>query len=698
MNTWEDQIEKKIIQYLKNQKGGAVKQKKIARDLGISTSQYVRFKQLLKKLSIATKIERYRNSFRIPDIAQFVNGVINFSGHGYAFVTTADGQEIFIGAGDTATALPHDTVLVEKFKTRTGPHLAGKVRQIIRRSPEPLLGIIKRTNGIWQAVLQDNAPLVSCRLTEIPLGLKENQLVSLTAIEWENLREQPRGKVKEILGCLADPLDDFIILQKMYNLRKDFPPNVIREVQLIETSLPLKGRLDLRDQEIFTIDPASAKDFDDAVSLSRDEDGNWLLGVHIADVSHYVQPGSLTDKEARQRGTSIYCGEEVIPMLPPLLSENICSLQPGKDKLTFSVLMTLTPDGGLLKAIFQPSVINSKRRFTYEEVQTIIDKKSGPFCDTILAMQALSANLFAKRYAEGSVDFDLPEPIFYLNEFGIPTEIKPSQRLQSHRIIEEFMLLANRCVAEYIAQHRRKENLPFLYRVHERPTDEDIENFYFTLQRLGLKFERIRQFQPKHLQQILESIQELASKNFIEQLALRSMAKAIYSHRPLSHFGLAFRYYTHFTSPIRRYPDLVIHRLLKNYLQMARELDVSYYRRIMPRIARQASENEMRAMEVEREYIKIKQIRFLENKIGRWYEGIITGVAEYGFFVEIKEYLVEGLVHVRTLLDDFYVYDAQNYILKGKRFGRTFRLGDKVKVKLSAVSVRERRIDFEWGE
>jgi ribonuclease R len=688
----------RVVQFLRNQHGAAIKQKRIAKALDIRPGDYTEFKHILKELADQGKIERRRNSYLVPQPKRLVQGQISFANGGFAFVTPVDGSEIYIPEGCTGTALPGDRVEVEVLSQKSGPRTEGIVRQVLHRSNTTLMGMVKKQNGRLMVSLKQSGPLVNFFLTDIPTGLRAQQLVLITDIEWTNPREVPRCRIKSILGTPTNPADDFTILLKMYNLSQTFPPKVLKEVEAILPEWQIEKRLDLQAEEIFTIDPITAKDYDDAVSLKILEDGNWYLGVHIADVSHYVPPASAIDKEARRRGTSIYCGNEVIPMLPPQLSEDLCSLQPGKAKLTVSVLMTIAPNGSVLKVEFQPSIINSKRRFTYEEVQGILDRCSGPHVATLLAMRELSQILYQLRLAQGSVDFDLPEPLFDLDENGIPTKMLISQRLPSHQIIEEFMLLANHCVAEYIALKRRRERLPFLYRVHPRPTEEDIDSFYATLQRLGLSYQRPRSFTPKQLQTILFEIQDLPCKNYIEQLALRSMTKAIYAAQPLGHFGLAFRYYTHFTSPIRRYPDLIVHRLLKEYLQAESSLKLDYYRRVLPRIARQANENELLAMEVEREFIKIKQIRFLEKRVGNWYEGPITGVAEYGFFVEISQYLVEGLVHIRTLLDDYYEYNPQDHILRGRRFGRVFRLGDRVKVKLKAVSLQERRIDLEWGE
>lgn len=695
-------LEEKIVAFLKKQQGSAIKQRRIAKALNISSAQYPQFKEILRALADSGKIERRpKNCYLIPQKGQTVTGTISFSSRGFAFLNSENEPDIFIGSYDTLTAFHGDKVLVERYKKQSGKNPEGRVLQVLERSQQPLFGTLSRRGQDWVVIPEMPAPLVSIVIQNEIAGMQAGQMVELRNLIWDDRKSAPQAQIKQILGAPEEPRDDVPILLKMHHITPEFPEPVRKELNNIDAKISaavLQERLDLRNWEIFTIDPATAQDFDDAVSLTQNNNGNWELGVHIADVSHYVRPGTALDRAARDRSTSIYLGETVVPMLPEKISNEICSLEPDKDKLSMSVIMTVDREGDVLNYRISPSIIRSAKRFNYREVQEIIDKKSGPFSEAILKMHRLSMLLRKKRFESGSIDFDIPEPIFTLGASGIPTEIKPSERLDSHKLIEEFMLLANRKVAEYIAINRKKEKLPFIYRIHPAPTDEAVDNLYDLLRRLGMDFRKPDPVTPNDIRRILLEIENLPFKLFIEQIALRSMAKARYAAETGQHFGLAFPYYTHFTSPIRRYPDLIVHRLLKLYSRAVSSQDKNYFRSALPKIADLSTENEIRAMQIEREFIKVKQIRFLANKVGNWYAGIITGVLDFGFFVEISDFLVEGLVHVRTLEDDYYIYDEQNHTLKGRRNKRTFRLGDRVMVKIASVSVKERLVDLEWGE
>ena len=698
----EKRWEAEILAYLAENEGAVFRPKKLAKSLRVPSADYLNFKRLLRKLTVEGTIEKgRRNSVLKSDRSRQKEGVISFTGKGFAFVKTPNGEEFFIPEKQTLTALHHDVVRVEKLRKQSGRNPEGKILNVVSRTKEPIFAVLSRAPSKWYAFAESPNQRIRIEIVGEYQNIRDGMLVELVSFSWENIRTTPRAEIGQILGMPDNPNDDLIILKKIFRLPDEFSRKVMAETDAIllpDIEKELAVRKDFRDDEVFTIDPEDAKDFDDAVALTSDAEGNWELGVHIADVSHFVTGESATDLEARKRGTSVYFPGSFVPMIPTRLSGYICSLQPDEDRLTFSVVMKISPKGELLRYEILPGVIRSKRRFNYVEVQKILDRQTGDHVDTLLKMRELSKILRNKRKTGGSIDFQIPEPVITLNENGEPLDIRPSVRLESHELIEEFMLLANKCVAEHIAVHRKKDRLPLIYRIHEPPSKKDVDDFFIGLRHLGLNFSKPRELTSLQMQKILEASSGKPYQNYIEQFALRSMTKAIYSQQPLGHFGLAFQYYTHFTSPIRRYPDLVVHRLLKAYFSECSKMDVARYRRQIPHIAKQASEAEIHAMEAEREYRKVKQIRFISRKIGKWYKGVITGVFDYGFFVEISEFLIEGLVHVRTLEDDFYVFDEERRQLRGRKSKRVFRMGDETFVKVASVSLADKTIDFEWGE
>ena len=534
-----DELIAKTLEYLKNQSGRAVKQRRIARVLNIPAAGYVTYRHLLKEMVKQGLIEQHsRNAFRLPAQPRQVQGIITFTGKGFAFVSTADNEEIHIAAENVGTAFHHDQVLIERLRRRKGLNPEGRVLQVVQRSTEPLIGTARRQGAQWYVFTEQPARKVTIIPDRKSKKLGEGQLVELGGILWDRPNQTPMAKIRQILGKLDEPRDDIAIIIRTFRVRQDFPRQVLEQASELKVSTyDFEGRLDLTNKVIFTIDPETAMDYDDAVSLEPCENGDWLLGVHIADVSHFIPADSALDREARRRGTSIYCGPHVVPMLPEQLSNQLCSLQPDEKRLTYSVLMNVDATGVLLNYQITPSFIRSVRRFTYEEVQSILNQKRVSHYEILAAMRGLSTILYQKRVSAGSIDFDLPEPFFRMGEDEVPLEIKPSERLGSHRLIEEFMLLANRTVAEHIAIKRQHEKLPFIYRTHARPSDQDIENLYDILKYLGLNYVRPQQFTPVVLQRILNDIRDLPFSNFIERIAVRSMTKALYSSLPLGHFG-----------------------------------------------------------------------------------------------------------------------------------------------------------------
>lgn len=504
-----------------------------------------------------------------------------------------------------------------------------------------------------------------------------------------------RGKIAEVLGKAGDrPAEEQSILRK-FNLEKKFPKAVEDEAHSIKTAHKLKDRIDLRKKVVFTIDPVDAKDFDDAVSIEVQKDGTYLLGVHIADVSHYVREDSPIDKEAFKRATSVYLVKNVVPMLPEKLSNDICSLRPNVDRLTFSVFITLSKRCSVKKFEIHKTIINSKRRFTYEEAQKIIETGEGDFSKELLLMHKISKSITLKRLKEESLDFDSNEVKFEFNTRGEVEDIVVKHRLESMRLIEEFMLLANKCATLYVNDLSKKNKMhyPFVYRVHDIPNKEKLKDLSEFVKQFGYS---INTEDKNSLRKLLEEIEGKPEEFIINDLLLRSMAKAIYTTTNIGHYGLGFKHYTHFTSPIRRYPDLIVHRLLYDYINPPKNLQskIEEYKKTLPGICRHSSVMEQNAEVAERESIKLMQVDYISRHIGSQYEGIISGIVQFGMFVEIVDILVEGMIRFRDIADDYYEYNEKRHIVVGRRTGRTYRAGQRVKVRVTGVNKESRKIDF----
>jgi ribonuclease R len=512
------------------------------------------------------------------------------------------------------------------------------------------------------------------------------------------------GRIVEILGRAGDANVESLSLLKKYSLIKEFPPAVVKEAKTsIEVAKEKNGeRLDFTKEICFTIDPEDAKDFDDAVSIKKTSNG-YVLGVHISDVSHYVMENTELDKEALSRGTSVYLLNNVVPMLPEILSTDVCSLKPLQDRLAFSVFIELDKNCRVIKYDITKSVINSKRRFSYEEVQNIIDSKKGEFKKELTLMINVSKILNKNRLDSGSIDFDSPEIKLVFNEDGTIKNILVKMRLDSMRMIEEFMLLANKCITEFVVNlsKRDKTNYPFIYRVHDLPDEEKLNDLSEFVTQFGYHFDIKNK---KAIKSMLEAIKGKPEEYIINDLLIRSMAKAIYSEKNIGHYGLGFDDYTHFTSPIRRYPDLMVHRMLPVYLEIWKSKSdnkdlktlgkIQFLKKTLPEICKQCSAREQNAVSAERESIKIKQIEYLSGHVGDEYEGIISGIVKYGMFVQITELLVEGMVRFRDLEDDYYEFNERKHQAIGLHHKKVFRAGDKVKIKVISADLETKRVDF----
>jgi ribonuclease R len=504
--------------------------------------------------------------------------------------------------------------------------------------------------------------------------------------------QNPVGEIVEVIGEEGTLKAEVTSIAREFGIPFLFNDKILSEAEKINLEIDEKEivrRTDFRSKNVFTIDPLDAKDFDDALSIEKLENGNYKIGVHIADVSHYVKAGSSIDKEASARGNSVYFVGKAIPMLPEKLSNNLCSLVPNEDRLTFSVIFEMTERGEAVNHQIAKTVINSNRRFTYEEAQTIIETGEGDFSDDVNLLNELAKNLRSKRMKSGSFEFFTPEVQFQLDENGLPSNILKKEIKESNMLVEEFMLLANKTIAERIFS---RGNIPFVYRVHDYPDEEKITEFARFVKSLGYSFNPKVGKAASQFNQLMRQVRGTEEEGVINELAVRSMAKAIYSTKNIGHYGLGFKNYTHFTSPIRRYADLLVHRVLDKFLISKSGRNYSLDQ--LTKICEHISATERTAMEAERRSVKLKQIQYLQNKLGEEFHAVISGVVNYGIFVELTDILAEGLIRARDLEGDFYVLDEKKYSLIGKRTKKQFRLGDKITVKLVRVDAENLELDF----
>ncbi|MBS4029057.1 MAG: ribonuclease R [Ignavibacteriales bacterium] len=713
-------MRERILEFLRRYPNQTFKSQELQRRLSIKDENEYRSLRIalgeLEKEKLVLRIKGKHYKHQSHQSNRYVGTFAMKKGFGVVQVDNEEFREILIPQKFCSTAMDGDMVEVALFadlfdKAKQTKHTLkaerheGEIIKIIKRAKEEIVGRFERSGNFYFVVPDDGKK--SGRDIYIPKSAmnkaKVGEKVIAVVERWEDRNLNPEGRVVEVLGKSGEVRAEMMSVIREFKLPEKFPSYVIDEAEEVATEISkeeITTRLDLREEKIFTIDPEDAKDFDDAVSLEVLENGNFSLGVHIADVSHYVTENSQLDKEAFKRGTSVYLADAVVPMLPEELSNNICSLRPNVDRLTYSAFMEITPRGAVKNYDIKKSVINSKRRFTYEEVQKIIETKRGDFADEILMMYKFSQVLLKKRLREGSVDFGSEEAKFRFDEFGKPTEIIKKVRLDSHRLIEEFMLLANQTVAKHIAVQPKKRDAktqqairPFVYRIHDSPLKEKLDELALFVKQFGYSLPP-QNVTSKALQKLIEQARGKEEENLINDVAIRSMAKAIYSENNIGHYGLGFQYYTHFTSPIRRYPDLIIHRLLFEYEKGMNAERNNFFQKNLPLICKQSSDRERVAMEAERESTKVMQVEYMKRHIGDEFHGLISGVTNFGLFVKITDLLTEGMIRLRDLDDDYYVYDEKNYCIIGKRMKKRYRMGDKVNVKVIRVDSVERRMDF----
>ncbi len=691
-------MKNQIKSLFKDNPGRSFKSKEVAKKLKIKDDQsYLLLKNSLHQLEAEQFLSRNGKRYKLysmPDTNK-LTGYFNLSDGGYGFVTPKNSKtgDIFIAARNINSAFHGDKVEVVLFAKQKGKNLEGQITKVINRKRKEIVGQLKKSRSFYFVTPDD--PKIHRDIYVAEKSLKESKTgdkVAVGNISWEDRMQNPVGEIVEVIGEEGTLKAEVTSIAREFGIPFLFNEKILAEAEKINLKMDdkeISRRSDFRSKNVFTIDPLDAKDFDDALSIEKLENGNYKVGVHIADVSHYVKNGTSIDKEASARGNSVYFVGKAIPMLPEKLSNNLCSLVPNEDRLTFSVIFEMTKKGEAINHQIAKTVINSKRRYTYEEAQTIIETGEGDFSDDIILLNELAKSLRIKRMKSGSFEFFTPEVQFQLDENGLPSKILKKEIKDSNMLVEEFMLLANKTIAERIFS---RGHIPFVYRVHDYPDEEKITEFARFVKSLGYSFNLKAGKAASQFNQLIRQVRGTEEEGVINELAVRSMAKAIYSTKNIGHYGLGFKNYTHFTSPIRRYADLLVHRVLDKAL--ISKSGRNYSLEQLTKICEHISATERTAMEAERRSVKLKQIQYLQNKLGEEFHAVISGVVNYGIFVELTDILAEGLIRVRDLEGDFYVLDEKKYSLIGKRTKKQFRLGDKITVKLVRVDADNLELDF----
>ena len=632
----------------------------------------------------------------------YISGTVDMKRTGKAYVIPDEKTEdILIEPNNTGRALNGDKVKVFLFPKRKDRKLEGQIVEVISRAKINFVGIVQISKNFAFLLPDSNSMQVDIFIPLTSLsGAKDGDKAVAEITDWPESSKNPFGKITHVLGKPGNNNVEMQSILVEFDFPLSFPKAVEDEAHKINdkiSSAEIKKRRDFRKILTFTCDPVDAKDFDDALSLVKLPNGNYEVGVHIADVSHYVKENTILDEETYKRGTSVYLVDRVIPMLPEKLSNGVCSLRPKEDKLCFAAVFEMNKNGEILSEWFGKTVINSDRRFNYDEVQNIIETGKGDFAEEVIILNNLAKKLRKERFSKGSINFFTEEVKFKLDEKGNPLEVYIKEQKDSHKLVEDFMLLANRKVAELIGKKKGNNQIKtFVYRIHDRPNVEKLEDFKKFVGNLGYT---IKIDSPKN---IADSINDMFSKiigkaeeNIITQLAIRTMAKAIYSTDNIGHYGLAFPYYTHFTSPIRRYPDLMVHRLLERYyIEDQKSVSEAEYEKK----CRHCSDMEKKAVEAERASVKYKQIEFMKDKVGEEFGGVISGISKWGLYIELDENKCEGMVRIRDINDDFYYLDEENYCYIGQRKGKVYKLGDNVRIQVKSADLSRKHLDFIFVE